>query len=140
MTPGYDYVPYSPPITTASGQQDLGFRTITAPSLLSNRHVLAAQSWKLALGCVSGNGSTCVAVARLEEGHETTLDDESDEVEASDDEEGPHWPSSESGTRPANRWQGDAWRGGGSSGVHATSTDLDLRTIAASPTASSSCI
>ena len=26
MTPGYDYVPYSPPITTASGQQDLGFR------------------------------------------------------------------------------------------------------------------
>ena len=26
MTPGYDYVPNSPPITTASGQQDLGFR------------------------------------------------------------------------------------------------------------------
>ena len=31
MTPGYDYVPYSPPITTASGQQDLGFRIYVAP-------------------------------------------------------------------------------------------------------------
>ena len=96
---------------------------------------LAAQSWKLALGCVSGNGSTCVAVARLEEGNETTLDDESDEVEASDDEEGPHWPSSESGTRPANRWRGDSWRCSRGSGVHAASTVL--RTITAPPTASS---
>jgi hypothetical protein len=33
MTPGYDYVPYSPPITTASGQQDLGFRTPHGPRL-----------------------------------------------------------------------------------------------------------
>ena len=31
MTPGYDYVPNSPPITTASGQQDLGFRTYPTP-------------------------------------------------------------------------------------------------------------
>ena len=82
-------------------------QTFTAPSLLNNRHVLAAHSWKLALGCVSGNGSTCVGAARWEEGNETTLDDESDQVEASDDEEGPHWPSSESGTRrPTNRSQG----------------------------------
>ena len=41
----------------------------------------------------------------MEEGNETTLDDESDEVKASDDEEGPQWPSSESGTRPANTEQ-----------------------------------
>ena len=37
MTPGYDYVPYSPPITTASGQQDLGFRMV-APAHDSGGH------------------------------------------------------------------------------------------------------
>ena len=31
------------------------------------------------------------------------------------DQEGRHWPSSESGTRPENERHGDAWRGGGSS-------------------------
>ena len=46
MTPGYDYVPHSPPITTASGQQDLGFRMVAPAHESGGANVKPVQSTK----------------------------------------------------------------------------------------------